>query len=297
MDPELLRQKIAFQKHAATTVAVQNKPSAAASSHTTYSSEAAKAKKKKASGPTQNLSKLPDFDNFASNSNAISNATNFSTMAKIVDYMKKRHLSQQQWPLTLKEVLDELQLYDLGKRNIAFLQEALPNNPRLMMEPNPDGDPTMNKFAFRPPYKIKGKTSLVAVARKHYQDGKGGILVSDLAECVANYDALLQQVAADVIVVPTQVNKKKDRVVFYNDKDFTFPELEDDFKALWRNVSVDHLDEKKIEEYLQKKGLDAMKDLTPKVRMQAPLKRKAAKRRHNQKVQNDHMEGVLEDYE
>uniref|UniRef100_A0A8R1IAV2 Transcription initiation factor IIE subunit beta n=1 Tax=Caenorhabditis japonica TaxID=281687 RepID=A0A8R1IAV2_CAEJA len=107
----------------------------------------------------------------------------------------------------------------------------------------------------------------------------------------------MEQVAAEVIVVSTQVNKKKDRVIFYNDKDFAFPELEDDFKALWRNVSVDHLDEKKIEEYLQKKGLDAMKDLTPKVRMPTQLKRKAAKRRMNQKVQNEHMDGVLEDYE
>lgn len=289
MDPELLRQQKAFQKHAATTVAVQNKPSASSNSHTTYSSEAAKAKKKKTAGLSQNLSKIPDFDNFTSNSNALSNATNFSTMAKIVDYMKKRHLNQQQWPLTLQEILDELQIYDLQKRSLAFLQEALPNNPRLIME----GD----KFAFRPPYKIKGKTSLVAVARKHHQDGKGGILVSDLAECVANCDGMLGQVVADVIVVPTMVNKKKDRVVFFNDNEYTFPELEDSFKQLWRQVSVDHLDEKKIEEYLQKKGLDAMKDLTPKVRMQAPQKRKAAKRRHNQKVQNEHMDGVLEDYE
>lgn len=98
--------------------------------------------------------------------------------------MQKRHLNNQQWPLTLQEILDELQIFDLSKRSLAFLQEALPNNPRLIME--------SEKFAFRPPYKIKGKTSLVAVARKHYQDGKGGILVSDLAECVANYDALLQ---------------------------------------------------------------------------------------------------------
>lgn len=226
-------------------------------------------------------------------------------MAKIVDYMKvpssekmtvlqqplpfqKRHLNQQQWGLTLQEILDELQIYDLSKRSEAFLREALPNNPRLIME--------NDKFAFRPPYKIKGKTSLVAVARKHYQDGKGGILVSDLAECVSNFEPLLQQVASEIVVIPTQVNKKKDRVIFYNDMDMQI-EIEDDFKALWRNVSVDHLDEKKIEEYLQKKGLDAMKDLTPKVRLPNQLKRKAVKRRLNQKVQNEHMNDVLEDYE
>ncbi|CAB3403900.1 unnamed protein product [Caenorhabditis bovis] len=291
MDPELLRQKADFQKHATRTVSVQKRPQPSSSgpSHTTYSSEVAKAKKKKAGGSAhQNLSKIPEFDNYAGAS-TISNATNFSTMAKIVDYMKKRHLNTQNWPLTLQEILDELQLYDLPKRSEAFLREALPKNPRLIC--HEDG-----KFAFRPPYKIKGKNSLVEVAKKHHQDAKGGILVSDLAECVANGDALLQAVADKIIVVTTQVNKKKDRVFFYNDPNMTF-EIEDDFKALWRNVSVDHLDEKKIEEYLHKKGLDAMKDLTPKIRGPVPIKRKQAKRRGNVKVHNEHLDGVLEDYE
>ncbi|CAD6195828.1 unnamed protein product [Caenorhabditis auriculariae] len=291
MDPELLRQKAAFQKHASRTVSVQQRPqpSASLASHTTYNSDAAK-KKKKSNAAHQNISKDPEFDfGSSSSSAAYSNATNFSTMAKIVDYMKKRHLGQQQWPLTLQEVLDELQLYDLPKRSEAWLKEALPNNPRLICDP--DG-----KFSFRPPFKIKGKTSLMAVARKHHQDGKGGILLSDLNECVSNGDAMLQSLGDQVIVVPTQVNKRKDKVFFYNDPEFSFT-LEDDFKALWRNVSVDHLDEKKIEEYLHKKGLDAMKDLTPKLRGPMHLKRKAPKRRTNVKIHNEHLDGVLEDYE
>ncbi|KAK5972468.1 hypothetical protein GCK32_020548 [Trichostrongylus colubriformis] len=75
-------------------------------------------------------------------------------MAKIVDYMKKRHLSQQQWPLSLQEILDELQVYDLPKRSEAWLREALPKNPRLTCDEE-------LKFCYKPPYKIKGKTSLV----------------------------------------------------------------------------------------------------------------------------------------
>uniref|UniRef100_A0A1I7XUD5 Transcription initiation factor IIE subunit beta n=1 Tax=Heterorhabditis bacteriophora TaxID=37862 RepID=A0A1I7XUD5_HETBA len=156
-----------------------------------------------------------------------SNAANFGTMAKIVDYMKKRHLSQQQWSLSLQEILDEIQVYDLAKKSEAWLKESL-------------GD--------------------------------------------------------QIIVVPTQVNKRKDKVFFYNDPE-TDVAIEDDFKALWRNVSVDHLDEKKIEEYLQKHGIDAMKDLAPKKLFTGPPKRKAPKRRHNTKVHNEHLSGVLEDYE
>ncbi|EPB70559.1 hypothetical protein ANCCEY_10345 [Ancylostoma ceylanicum] len=70
-----------------------------------------------------------------------------------------------------------------------------------------------------------------------------------------------------------------------------------EFKQIYRKVSVDHLDEKKIEEYLQKHGIDAMKDLAPKKIGVGQLKRKTPKRRQNHKVQNQHLEGVLEDYE
>jgi len=31
-------------------------------------------------------------------------------MAKIVDYMRKRHLNVQHWGLTLNEILDEMQV-------------------------------------------------------------------------------------------------------------------------------------------------------------------------------------------
>ncbi|VDO70599.1 unnamed protein product [Haemonchus placei] len=185
MDPELLRQRAAFQKHAARTVSVQQRsqiqlPSPSAS-HTTYNAEAAKKKKK----PTvqQSPKPAPEFDFKTTVSH--SNAANFGTMAKIVDYMKKRHLSQQQWPLSLQEILDELQVYDLPKRSEAWLREALPKNPRLTCDEE-------SKFCYKPPYKIKGKTSLVAVAKKHHQDVRGGILLSELNDCIPNGEKVLE---------------------------------------------------------------------------------------------------------
>ncbi|KHJ78327.1 TFIIE beta subunit core domain protein, partial [Oesophagostomum dentatum] len=120
--------------------------------------------------------------------------------------------SQQQWPLSLQEILDELQVYDLPKRSEAWLKEALPKNPRL----NCDEE---SKFSYRPPYKIKGKTSLVAVAKKHHQDVKGGILLSELNDCIPNGEKVLEALADQIIVVPTQVNKRKDKVFFYNDQE------------------------------------------------------------------------------
>lgn len=109
-----------------------------------------------------------------------------------------------------------------------------------------------------------------------------------------------------MIIVNTQVNKRKDRVFFFNDPetDHDVDEggeppkaLSADFKALWRNVSVDHLDERKIEEYLQKHGIDAMKDLAPRKMAFGPPKRKAPKRKLNQKVHNEHLTDLLQDYE
>lgn len=92
-----------------------------------------------------------------------------------------------------------------------------------------------------------------------------------------------------------QVNKRKDHAFYYNDPEVDM-EIDEDFVKLWRSVNVDHLDEKKIEEYLQKHGISTIKDLAPS-RVTGIPKRKAAKRRTNTKVQNTHMEGVLEEYD
>ncbi|PAV70109.1 hypothetical protein WR25_09681 isoform B [Diploscapter pachys] len=231
------------------------------------------------------------FDSPASMVSSISNASNFSIMQKIVDYMKRRHLDGQNHSLTLTEILDELPKnnFDVTPKTKTWLSEALPNNPRLQLDDK-------GKYIFKPPYKIKGKKGLLALAQKYHTEAKGSILLSDLNECIPHADKILEEMANDklLIVVPTQVNKRKDKSVFFNDIDMDFP-VEEEFKALWRNVGVDHLDEKKIEEYLQKRGIDAMKDLTPKVQQAGLPKRKAVRKRGNAKMHNEHL--VLEDYD
>jgi len=42
------------------------------------------------------------------------------------------------------------------------------------------------KYIFKPPYRIKGKNSLLQVLKRHDLEGKAGILMSELAECLAN---------------------------------------------------------------------------------------------------------------
>jgi hypothetical protein len=72
--------------------------------------------------------------------------------------------------------------------------------------------------------------------------------------------------------------------------------VEDQFLALWRSVNVDHMDDNKIAEYLQKHGITSVKDLAPHRTTGVP-KRKAPRRRANAKVQNTHIEGVLQDFD
>lgn len=119
---------------------------------------------------------------------------------------------------------------------------------------------------------LLSKLLQVNVLMKYHQDAKGGILLSQINECIPNADKVLEVVCwwfffyfinfqaagKEVIVVNTNVNKRKDKVAFWNDPGYDF-ELDEEYKALWRSISVDHLDEKKIEEYLQKHGIEAMK--------------------------------------
>lgn len=71
--------------------------------------------------------------------------------------------------------------------------------------------------------------------------------------------------------------------------------IDEDFVKLWRLASVEHLDEKKIEEYLQKHGIQTSKDLALQKQLQGVPKRKN-KRKANQKVHNRHLADVLEDF-
>ncbi|VDM06955.1 unnamed protein product [Wuchereria bancrofti] len=288
MDPALLKQQAAFKARASQAIEMARR-STASTSHSTYDAEASRKKKRKVYNDSQLSTKSSsDFSSKNAPSHSTSNALNFGTMAKIVDYMKKRHLSSQQWPLSLKEILEELQIYDLGKKSELWLQESLPMNPRLTVDEN-------GKYLFKPPYKIKGKNSLLALLKKYHIEGRGGILLSDLNECIPAAEKHIEALSNVVIDVQTMINKRKDHVYFYNDPDTDY-EVDEKFKSLWRNASVDHLDEKKIEEYLQKHGIDVMKDLGPKKITFAPPKRKLPRRRANQKVHNEHLTDVLEDY-
>ncbi|TKR67360.1 hypothetical protein L596_023524 [Steinernema carpocapsae] len=299
MDRELLKQREDFKKHASKNVSVQQRPSAPSSSYTTYKSEENKKKKKKATtnDPQISAKSLSEYNKSqglpsgpAGIISAEANSQNFSLLAKIVDYMKRRHLEDKKWGLTLREILEELQLDAVvNKRQEAWLEQFLPQNHKLTVDET-------QKLIYRPPHKVKNRQTLLQLLQKYEREGKGGILLSELNECMPNVEKYIQQLGNQVIAMPTQHNKRKDQVFFYNNPDTDFT-IDEDYQQLWRSINVDHLDEKKIEEYLSKHGILTMKDLQPKRLQGGPPKRKTAKRKTNQRVHNEHLSDVLQDYE
>ncbi|KAI1722757.1 general transcription factor IIE subunit 2 [Ditylenchus destructor] len=140
------------------------------------------------------------------------------------------------------------------------------------------------KLKYVPPYKVKNRPTLLALLKKNHIEGKGGVLLSELNDCIPQVEQHIKALGDQVVDVPTQINKRKDHVYFYNEPE-TDMIIESDFVALWRLAGVDHMDEKKIEEYLQKHGINAAKDLAQKRLVAAAPKRKQ-KRKIPQKTYN-----------
>lgn len=61
-------------------------------------------------------------------------------------------------------------------------------------------------------------------------------------------------------------------------------------------ASVEGMDDKNVEEYLDKNGINSMQDTKPRV---APIKRKKSNKRKSLKRprDNEHLEGILENYD
>ncbi|KAK9508754.1 hypothetical protein O3M35_006235 [Rhynocoris fuscipes] len=278
MDPALLRERELFKKKALSTPAVEKKKK----DETSFTSkDEAKKKPKSSSAPSSNI-------NFKSVSS--SSQYKFSVLAKIVKYMKTRHLEGDDHPLTLEEILDETNQLDVGSKVKQWLQtEALVNNPKI--EVNQEG-----KFLFKAPYKIRDKKGLLRLLRQHDLKGLGGIMLEDVQESLPHCEKALKSLQNEIIYITRPIDKKK--IMFYNDRAATLG-LDEEFQKLWRSVAVESMDDQKIEEYLEKQGIRSMQDHGIKKPIQ-PQKRKKPnqrKRQFKKPRDNEHLADVLETYD
>ncbi|GMS99216.1 hypothetical protein PENTCL1PPCAC_21391, partial [Pristionchus entomophagus] len=127
---------------------------------------------------------------------------------------------------------------------------------------------------------------------KHHQDGKGGILLSELSECISQAENILESLGSKVLVLPTEKNNK---AIFWNDPTPSCYS-NSDLKSLWREVSLDHLDEEKIAIHSFYSGIAPMNVPSQKKNMDEPSTSRATRRNTTARVQNDHLDDVLEEY-
>jgi len=203
--------------------------------------------------------------------------------------MRDRHMAGEDHPLNIHEILDETSQLDCSSKTKMWLEnEALRQNPKIEVV---DGD----KFIYKPPYKLRDKKSLLKLLKRKDLNGEGGIFYDDVNESLPKAEKIVQNLTADakIIQIPRPCDKRK--VLFYYDHT-TDLDIDDEFIKQWRSVSVDGVDEAKIEEYLDKQGIASMRDQGTKKFAVPKRKKVAAKRKFRAPRDNEHMADVLEDY-
>lgn len=222
---------------------------------------------------------------------------NFSLIAKIVNWLKERHLSGDSEPLTLDEILEETENTEISVRTKNWLgNEVLENNPRVRVL-KPEGDVKgPNKYQFKPLIDVKDRKTLRKYLMDKYQAGEGAVWMDDVVESMPNANRAIKWLMDNdfIVVITRQLDKKK--IIFYNEGKQE-EKIDDEFVKLWRSISVDGVADDKIEEYLEKHGIKSIQDLESK-KMEPTQKRRKIMRKPNKnfKAHNDHMKGILEDY-
>uniref|UniRef100_A0A2K6FP30 Transcription initiation factor IIE subunit beta n=1 Tax=Propithecus coquereli TaxID=379532 RepID=A0A2K6FP30_PROCO len=257
MDPSLLRERELFKKRALSTPVVEKRSVSSESSSSSSKKKKAKVEHGGSSGSKQNS----DHNNGSFNLKALSGSSGykFGVLAKIVNYMKTRHQRGDTYPLTLEEILDETQHLDIGLKQKQWLMTEIYKNKSLEL-------------------------SLEIVE----QAGCSGNL--ELTE----KSFFIFKALGDQILFVNRPDKKK--ILFFNDKSCQFS-VDEEFQKLWRSVTVDSMDEEKIEEYLKRQGISSMQESGPK--KVAPIQRRkkpASQKKRRFKTHNEHLAGVLKDY-
>ncbi|GAB6032347.1 hypothetical protein CHUAL_010984 [Chamberlinius hualienensis] len=290
MDSALLKERELFKKRALATPVVETRKRPSSSSASGESKKKAKASSASSSSTpkskSNNATKVPDP--LAYKSLTGSSQYRFGILAKIVKYMKQRHLDGDTHPLSIDEILDETNQLDIGSKQKHWLvSEALTDNPKLII--NEEG-----KYAYKPTYNLRDRRSLQRLLEKHDMRGLGGIYLEDIQESLHNADKALKLLGDSIVILTRPIDKRK--VVFYNDKSYQL-NVDEEFQKLWRSVAVDGLDESKIEEYHEKQGFSSMLDSGIKKPLPVYKKRKTVQRKtKNFKRLNDHMGDILKDY-
>jgi len=278
MDPALLKDREAFKARALKLPTVESSKRKFQGADPSKSSKKAKTPSK-APAPTSQF----DYKSASGTSQF-----KFGILAKIVKFMKQRHMVGDTHALNIEEILDETNQLDIPQRHKHWLStEALGNNPKIEVV-------EMTRYKFKPKYEVANRKSLLRLLDKNDQRGMGGILMEDIEESLPNSHKAFK-VLGDHIIFATRLNDKK-KVLFYNDKSTNFT-VDEDISKLWRSATVEGVDETKIEEYLTRVGITSMQDMAGRAPVAQKRKKGGKKKPMSQlKTNNAHMGDVLKDY-
>ncbi|XP_067940022.1 general transcription factor IIE subunit 2-like [Watersipora subatra] len=212
----------------------------------------------------------------------------FSILHRVIEYLKKRHHRGDNYPLSLEDLLDEAKMTDMNQKHRLWLSsEALLKNAKVDVI---DG----NMFKFKPSLPISTRKELLVHLKKMERRGLGGIYEEQVEEALPEAKKHIDKLLELGKIIVLQRSDKK-RVLHFKDtgtdSEYT---VDDEFVKLWRSVAVDGIDDKTIDDYLQKQGISSMEHVG--LRRVAQPKRKGSRKGKNFKKLNDHLNGVLEDY-
>lgn len=288
MDPSLLKDLKDFKARSIKQPTVESKKSKPNSANTDQPRSKPKVRIPKSSYLPKELlqPKKPASPSVDYKSHAFRSKHKFAVLAAIVDFMKKRHLQRKFEPLSVDEILDQINYTDISQSDKAWLgSEALTGNSKL--------DHKDGKFAFKPKYCVKDKKQLLKLLERHQERGLGGILLDDIRESLPDADEVVKSAGRRITFITRPTDKK---VILFFKNDQYQVSVDEEFQKHWRGVSVEGIGENDIEKYLVNAGITTMQDSGIRKPQQTQQRRKPNRKRNFKKLNTHLDESTLKDY-
>ena len=224
---------------------------------------------------------IPSIRNFSSMPSSFRTKNKFGILKIIIDHMRGRHKDKVHVPLTFDEILREIKYTDMSPNMRDFLQNALRQNPKISVKEE-------DKFLYKPQYDLEGKRQLIDLLKRRDEEGLGATKLSDILESMPSWE---KQRVLDLKQVMSFTRPDKETIVFYSNTNYQLP-IPDEFRQLWRGVSVEGLSDADVESFLKKAGITTMQE-TGKRKLPSTATKSKKKRARQSQFLNQHLDGSL----
>ncbi|CAF3095637.1 unnamed protein product [Rotaria sp. Silwood2] len=244
---------------------------------------------------SQKLSRSKTSSSFRTlnNSSSMSSGEDFSILRIIVEGLHERFLSGQIDPLTLDEIIKDFGLTINSSVRHWLASQVLLSNEKIDVKTTDN----IHRFVYKPSLDLKGpkKSSLLKLLKSRYENGENAVTVEDVRDSIQQpkADKLIRSLVESGDVVKVESSKRE--VLFYNDRHFNI-DIHQEFINAWRTISVEHLTNEQIHNFIREKGYYSLTTNAPKL---AQLPKKPLKRVVRRPVtlkHNQHVIDQLNDY-